>query len=47
MAKRADEVVMKQIYTAQEYAVRAVDSIDYRIRAKKREKILNQIGENY
>ncbi|TFB10758.1 NAD(P)/FAD-dependent oxidoreductase [Candidatus Marinimicrobia bacterium MT.SAG.3] len=47
MAKRADEVVMKQIYTAQEYAVRAVDSIDYRIRSKKRKKILNQIGENY
>lgn len=47
MAKRAEEVVMKQIYTAQEYAVRAVDSIDYRIRSKKREKILNQIGENY
>ena len=47
MAKRAEEVVMKQIYTAQEYAVRAVDSIDYRIRSKKREKILNQIGKNY
>ena len=40
MAKRDDEIVMKQIYTAQEYAVRAVDSIDYRIRSRKRKELL-------
>ena len=44
MAKRDDEIVMKQIYTAQEYAVRAVDSIDYRIRSKNRKKLLDKIG---
>ena len=36
MAKRDDEIVMKQIYTAQEYAVRAVDTIDHRRRIKRR-----------
>jgi thioredoxin reductase (NADPH) len=36
MARRADEPVMKQVYTAQEYAVRAVDSIDSRTRRKRR-----------
>ena len=46
MAKRDDEIVMKQIYTAQEYAVRSVDSIDYRIRSKKRKIILEKIGDN-
>ena len=40
MAKRDDEIVMKQIYTAQEYAVRAVDSIDHRRRMKRRKDIL-------
>lgn len=30
MTKREDEPVMKQVYTAQEYAVRAVDGIDSR-----------------
>ena len=40
MAKRDDEIVMKQIYTAQEYAVRAVDTIDHRIRMKRRNDIL-------
>lgn len=42
MAKRSDEIVMKQIYTAQEYAVRAVDSIDYRRRMKSRKALLAQ-----
>ncbi|MFQ6677823.1 MAG: NAD(P)/FAD-dependent oxidoreductase [Fidelibacterota bacterium] len=40
MAKREDEPVMKQVYTAQEYAVRAVDTIDSRRRKSMREKIL-------
>ncbi|MBL7013730.1 MAG: NAD(P)/FAD-dependent oxidoreductase [Candidatus Marinimicrobia bacterium] len=38
MAKREDEPMMKQIYTAQEYAVRAVDTIDYRRRKRLREQ---------
>ena len=36
VAKRDDEPVMKQVYTAQEYAVRAVDTIDYRRRRAMR-----------
>ena len=40
MALRPDEPVMKQIYTAQEYAVRAVDTVDRRIRKRKRAQIL-------
>ncbi|MEE9162815.1 MAG: FAD-dependent oxidoreductase, partial [Candidatus Neomarinimicrobiota bacterium] len=40
-AKRTDEPVMMQIYTAQEYAVRAVDSIDYRRRREMRRKALS------
>jgi len=40
MAKRAEEVVMKQIYTAQEYAVRALDTIDHRRRMNRRKDIL-------
>ena len=40
VARRPDEPVMKQIYTAQEYAVRAVDSIDSRRRRKARARIL-------
>ena len=40
MAKRDNEIVMKQIYTAQEYAVRAVDSIDSRTRTKRRKELL-------
>jgi len=40
MAKREDEPVMKQVYTAQEYAVRAVDTIDTRRRKSIRNKIL-------
>jgi len=39
-AKRKDEPVMKQVYTAQEYAVRAVDVIDHRRRLKIRKQIL-------
>lgn len=41
MAKRDDEPVMKQVYTAQEYAVRAVDTIDARRRKAMRDRILN------
>lgn len=37
MANREDEPLMKQVYTAQEYAVRAVDTIDHRRRKKMRE----------
>lgn len=40
MAKRLDEPVMKQVYTAQEYAVRAVDTVDRRRRRRLREKKL-------
>lgn len=36
MAVRADEAVMMQVYTAQEYAVRAVDAIDRRRRLATR-----------
>lgn len=43
MAVRDDERVMMQIYTAQEYAVRAVDTIEQRIRKKKREEILKKL----
>ena len=39
---RADEPVMKQIYTAQEYAVRAVDTIDHRKRRRRRTSVLNR-----
>lgn len=41
-AKREDETVMKQVYTAQEYAVRAVDTVDSRRRRIMREEILNK-----
>jgi thioredoxin reductase (NADPH) len=37
MASRENEPVMKQIYTAQEYAVRAVDTVDRRRRLAARE----------
>lgn len=40
MVKRDDEPVMKQVYTAQEYAVRAVDTIDSRRRKAMRDRIL-------
>ncbi len=39
-AVRADTPTMKQIYTAQEYAVRAVDTADYRRRMAMRKGIL-------
>ncbi|NOZ08127.1 MAG: NAD(P)/FAD-dependent oxidoreductase [FCB group bacterium] len=39
-AKRADEPIMKQVYTAMEYAVRAVDTIDNRRRKARRAKLL-------
>lgn len=39
LARRADEPVMMQIYTAQEYAVRAVDTIDRRRRERMRRAI--------
>lgn len=42
MTKREDEPIMKQVYTAQEYAVRAVDTIDSRRRKTMRENILNK-----
>ena len=42
-AKRRDGgPVMKQVYTAQEYAVRAVDTIDRRRRSARRKAILGQ-----
>ena len=41
-AKREDEIVMKQVYTAQEYAVRAVDTIDSRRRRIMREEVLDK-----
>jgi thioredoxin reductase len=42
MAKRPDEPVMKQVYTCQEYAVRAVDTVDRRRRSRERRRILGQ-----
>lgn len=39
MTRRADEGVMKQIYTSQEYAVRAVDVVDRERRTKMRAAI--------
>ncbi len=42
MAWRPDEPVMKQIYTSQEYAVRAVDSVDSRRRRQERTAALQQ-----
>lgn len=42
LVKREDEPVMKQVYTAQEYAVRAVDSIDFRRRKANRNLILTR-----
>ncbi|MCH7618631.1 MAG: NAD(P)/FAD-dependent oxidoreductase [Candidatus Marinimicrobia bacterium] len=46
MAKRDNEILMKQIYTAQEYAVRAVDTIDSRRRMKMRDKIQIKTNNN-
>ena len=38
--RRADVPSLKQIYTAQEYAGRAVQAIDRRVRAARRKEIL-------
>ncbi|MCH7496185.1 MAG: FAD-dependent oxidoreductase, partial [Candidatus Marinimicrobia bacterium] len=46
MAKRDNEILMKQIYTAQEYAVRAVDTIDQRRRMDMRDKIQIKTNNN-
>lgn len=40
LAKRRDEGTMMQIYTAQEYAVRAVDTVDRRRRRRERDRLL-------
>jgi len=40
MTTRPDEPIMKQVYTSQEYAVRAIDTIDRRIRKASRDAIL-------
>lgn len=45
MTKRQGEPVMKQVYTAQEYAVRAVDTIDSRLRAARRSAVLAESGQ--
>lgn len=44
LAKRADEGTMMQIYTAQEYAVRAVDAVDRRRRRRERQALLAELG---
>ena len=36
LAQRPDEPVMKQVYTSQEYAVRALDVVDSRMRRARR-----------
>jgi hypothetical protein len=38
--RRGDASSLKQIYTAQEYAGRAVQAIDRRVRAARRKEIL-------
>jgi thioredoxin reductase (NADPH) len=42
MTRRRDELVMKQVYTVQEYAVRAVDTVDRRRRREHRRELLDQ-----
>jgi thioredoxin reductase (NADPH) len=44
LARRPDEPVMMQVYTAQEYAVRALDTVDRRRRSKMRRDILGEIA---
>ncbi|HET9683094.1 MAG TPA: FAD-dependent oxidoreductase [Gemmatimonadaceae bacterium] len=44
--RRGDAPSLKQIYTAQEYAVRAVQAIDRRVRAARREEVLARTGAN-
>jgi len=43
LAKRREEGTMMQIYTAQEYAVRAVDTVDRRRRRREREAVLARL----
>jgi hypothetical protein len=38
--RRGEAPSLKQIYTAQEYAVRAIQAIDRRLRAARRKEIL-------
>jgi thioredoxin reductase (NADPH) len=45
MSRQRDRPVMKQIYTAQEYAVRAVDAIDRRRRERRRAELLAGGGD--
>jgi thioredoxin reductase (NADPH) len=42
IARREDEPVMMQVYTSQEYAVRALDTIDRRRRSRARKLILGE-----
>ena len=42
IARREDEPVMMQVYTAQEYAVRALDTVDRRRRSASRKRILGE-----
>ncbi len=45
MAKRRDGgPLMKQVYTAQEYAVRAVDTLERRSRKARRQEVLKALG---
>ena len=44
LAQREDEPVMKQVYTSQEYAVRALDVIDRRMRLARRKAILDELS---
>lgn len=46
LAQRADEPVMKQVYTSQEYAVRALDVVDSRMRRARRQAALEQHQES-
>lgn len=45
MAQRPDEPVMKQVYTCQEYAVRALDVVDARMRRARRQAVLDGLLE--
>jgi thioredoxin reductase len=42
--RRGDAPSLKQIYTAQEYAVRAIQTIDRRVRSARRKEILARAG---
>lgn len=46
LAQRVDEPVMKQVYTSQEYAVRALDVVDRRMRLARRETALEHPQES-